>query len=85
MNMNANKALHRTGIPLRSVAAGELGRWQGFGRACGLNPADVARRLGGGHKDEVAVSNTGSPGAMSQICGICCDSPPHSAPIPPNC
>ena len=22
-----------------------------------LNPADVARRLGGGHKDEVAVSN----------------------------
>ena len=22
-----------------------------------LNPADVARRIGGGHKDEVAVSN----------------------------
>ena len=57
MKMNANKALHRTRIPLRPVAAGELGRWQGFGRACGLNPADVARRLGGGHKDEVAVSN----------------------------
>lgn len=23
----ANKALHRTAIPLRSIAAGELGRW----------------------------------------------------------
>jgi len=23
-----NKALHRTTIPLRSIAAGELGRWQ---------------------------------------------------------
>jgi len=22
-----NKALHRTAIPLRSIAAGELGRW----------------------------------------------------------
>ena len=45
--MNANKALHRTGIPLRSVAAGELGRWQGFGRACGLkgrNDDPVSRR-----------------------------------------
>jgi len=26
MKMNANKALHRTAIPLRSIAAGELGR-----------------------------------------------------------
>jgi len=24
---SSNKALHRTGIPLRSIAAGELGRW----------------------------------------------------------
>jgi len=24
----ANKALHRTAIPLRSIAAGELCRWQ---------------------------------------------------------
>ena len=39
MKMNANKALHRTGIPLRSVVAGELGRWQGFGRACGRGTA----------------------------------------------
>ena len=49
-----------------------------------LNPADVARRLGRGHADVVAVSNWFS-GATSQICGICCDSPPRSAPIPPNC
>jgi hypothetical protein len=26
-NENANKALHRTGIPLRSIAAGELCRY----------------------------------------------------------
>jgi hypothetical protein len=25
-----NKALHRTAIPLRSIAAGELGRWAVF-------------------------------------------------------
>jgi len=25
--MPANKALHQTAIPLRSIAAGELGRW----------------------------------------------------------
>lgn len=25
-----NKALHRTAIPLRSIAAGELGRYVGF-------------------------------------------------------
>ena len=36
-----------------------------------LNPADVARCLGGGHKDEVAVSNTGSPDATNRTCGIC--------------
>lgn len=27
MNVTANKALHRTAIPLRSIAAGELGRY----------------------------------------------------------
>jgi hypothetical protein len=27
MEVTANKALHRTEIPLRSIAAGELGRW----------------------------------------------------------
>jgi hypothetical protein len=36
-----------------------------------LNPADVARRLGGGHKDEVAVSNTGYRDATNRTCGIC--------------
>ena len=36
-----------------------------------LNPADVARCLGGGHKDEVAVSNTRSPDATNRTCGIC--------------
>jgi hypothetical protein len=28
MKSMANKALHRTAIPLRSIAAGELYRWQ---------------------------------------------------------
>jgi len=27
MKTAPNKALHRTAIPLRSIAAGELGRW----------------------------------------------------------
>ncbi|RAR60910.1 hypothetical protein BCL93_106115 [Onishia taeanensis] len=27
MNKRHNKALHRTAIPLRSIAAGELGRY----------------------------------------------------------
>ena len=28
MKSMANKALHRTAMPLRSIAAGELYRWQ---------------------------------------------------------
>lgn len=31
MNKKPNKALHRTAIPLRSIAAGELGRYANKG------------------------------------------------------